>query len=261
LGNLESKGKYLAFSSGPNQTFLDRILKEEPYQEVDIPIQEEEEVAVGQEAVSLGPKREALPDYMKTFPEEIQDWYIVDAVLTKQEKIDYMFSINWANPPIFAAPLKTENLYIFGLNQVYNSDRELITPIGEQLDEYNAWLETLKLKFIEHKDDFFASMKEDAIVFNLDVDSEEVKRADRKKNIGGRACTSYKEGILNAFSKWVKGEGFPAKIKTKKDRCLYLNFILRESILSNKAGLFWLTPEEFEILNEPSTSKNLRERL
>ena len=261
LGNLESKGKYLAFSSGPNQTFLDRILKEEPYQEVDIPIQEEEEVAVGQEAVSLGPKREALSDYMKTFPEEIQDWYIVDAVLTKQEKIDYMFSINWANPPIFAAPLKTENLYIFGLNQVYNSDRELITPIGEQLDEYNAWLETLKLKFIEHKDDFFASMKEDAIVFNLDVDSEEVKRADRKKNIGGRACTSYKEGILNAFSKWVKGEGFPAKIKTKKDRCLYLNFILRESILSNKAGLFWLTPEEFEILNEPSTSKNLRERL
>jgi hypothetical protein len=59
----------------------------------------------------------------------------------------------------------------------------------------------------------------------------------------------------------VKGEGFPAKIKTKKDRCLYLNFIVREAILSNKVGLFWLTPEEFEILNEPSTSKNLRERL
>lgn len=261
LGYLESKGKFLAFSSRPNQTAMDRTLKEEEYQEVDIPIQEEEVVPIGQEAVSLAPKREALPDYLKTFPEEIQDWYIVDAVLTKQEKIDYLFSVNWANPPIFAAPLKSRTLYIFGMNQVYNAERELITPIGEQLDEYNEWLETLKLKFVDHKDDFFASMKEDSIVFNLDVDSEEVKRADRKKNIGGRACTSYKEGILNAFSRWLKDEGFPAKIKTKKDRCLYLNFVVREAILSNKAGLFWLTPEEFEILNEPGTSKNLRDRL
>ena len=42
---------------------------------------------------------------------------------------------------------------------------------------------------------------------------------------------------------------------------MYLNFIVREAILSGKVGLFWLTPEEFEILNDPSTSKNLRERL
>jgi hypothetical protein len=59
----------------------------------------------------------------------------------------------------------------------------------------------------------------------------------------------------------LKGDGFPAKIKTKKDRCIYLNLIVREAIMSGKAGLFWLTPEEFEILNEPATSKNLRERL
>jgi superfamily II DNA or RNA helicase len=259
LGHLESKGKYLAFTSGRNQTAMDRILKEETHQEVDIPIKEEE-VPVRQEVVSLAPKREALSDHLKTFPQEIQDWYVVDAVLTKQEKIDYMLTLNWADPPIYAKPLKTEHLYIFGLNQVYKNG-ELITPIGADLDEYNEWLDALKQKFIDHKDDFFASMKEDAIVFNLDVDSEEVKRAERKKNIGGRACTSYKEGVLNAFSRWIKDEGFPAKIKTKKDRCMYLNFIVREAILSGKDGLFWLTPEEFEILNEPSVSKNLRDKL
>ena len=261
LGHLESKGKFLAFTSAPNQTAMDRMLKEETRDEVDIPIQEIEEIPIGQEAVSLVPKRASLPDVVKTFSEEIQDWYIVDALLTKQEKIDYMFSINWSNPPIYAAPLKVDNLFIFGVNQVYNEAHELITPVGEDLDNYNKWLETLKLKFIDHKDDFFASMKEDAIVFNLDVDSEVVKRAERKKNIGGRACTSYKEGVLNSFSRWLKDQGFPASVKTKKDRCIYLNFIVREAILSGKAGLFWLTPEEFEILNEPATSKNLRDRL
>jgi hypothetical protein len=81
------------------------------------------------------------------------------------------------------------------------------------------------------------------------------------EKLRGRACTSYKEGVLNAFSRWIKDEGFPAKIKTKKDRCMYLNFIVREAILSGKDGLFWLTPEEFEILNEPSVSKNLRDKL
>jgi hypothetical protein len=259
LGHLESKGKYLAFSSADNQTALDRILKEETHSQVEIPILEEEVAPRAQEVVSLAPRRAALPDHVKTFPEEIQDWYVVDT-LSRQEKIDFMLTLNWANPPIYAKPLKTEHLYIFGLNEVYK-DGEKITPIGDDLDEYNVWLEALKQKFIDHKDDFFASMKEDAIIFNLDVDSEELKRADRKKNIGGRACTSYKEGILNAFSRWLKGEGFPAKVKTKKDRCIYLNFIVREAILAGKVGLFWLTPEEFEILYEPTTSKNLRERL
>jgi len=261
LGHLESKGNFLAFASAPNQTAMDRILKEETHEEVDLPVHEEEEAPKSEEIVSLESKRASLPDHVKMFPEEIQNWYIVDVVLTKQEKIDYMFSLNWSNPPIYAAPLKYENLYIFGPGQIYNEAREPITPIGEDLDNYNKWLESLKLKFIEHKDDFFASMKEDAIVFNLDVDSEEVKRAERKKNIGGRACTSYKEGILNSFAKWLKGEGFPAKVKTKKDRCVYLNFIVREAVMSKKMGLFWLTPEEFEILNEPSVSKNLRDRL
>jgi hypothetical protein len=259
LGHLESKGKYLAYSSAENQTALDRILKEETRVQVEIPMVEEVEAPRAQEVVSLAPKRAGLPDHIKTFPENIQDWYIVDT-LSRQEKIDYMLTLNWADPPIYAKPLKTENLYIFGLNQVYKAG-EKITPIGEDLDEYNRWLDALKQKFIEHKDDFFASMKEDAIVFNLDVDSEELKRADRKKNIGGRACTSYKEGILNAFSRWLKDEGFPAKVKTKKDRCIYLNFIVREAVLAGKVGLFWLTPEEFEILNEPAVSKNLRDKL
>ena len=259
LGHLESKGKYLAYSSAENQTALDRILKEETRVQVEIPMVEEVEAPRAQEVVSLAPKRAALPDHIKTFPENIQDWYIVDT-LSRQEKIDYMLTLNWADPPIYAKPLKTENLYIFGLNQVYKAG-EKITPIGEDLDEYNRWLDALKQKFIEHKDDFFASMKEDVIVFNLDVDSEELKRADRKKNIGGRACTSYKEGILNAFSRWLKDEGFPAKVKTKKDRCIYLNFIVREAVLAGKVGLFWLTPEEFEILNEPAVSKNLRDKL
>jgi hypothetical protein len=108
---------------------------------------------------------------------------------------------------------------------------------------------SLKNKFAENKSNFFATMKEGKILFNIDEASEELKVVQRSKGIGGRACFWYKENILNEFINWL---GIPSskEISGKKDRCMYLDLLIRKQILNKKEGLVWWTPEEWQILND-----------
>jgi hypothetical protein len=255
-GHLESKGDFIAYSTGDNQTMLERILKKQEPKE--IPIEdvvfddEETEVPV------LEAKRAELPEYVKRFSTEIQDWYIVDALLTKSEKIAYLLSGNWDKP--YSKPLKTGSIYVMGLGRIFDSDLKPVVPVGEQLDEYKQWRRVLEDRFIARKSDIFASMKDDKLIFNLNPKSDTVEVVGRTKTIGGQACASFKEETLNSFAKWLSGSGFPEEAKGKKDRCLYLNFLIRQAIVAGKQGLYWITPEEFEILNEKG-NKELREKL
>ena len=255
-GILESKGDFVAYSTGENQTMLERILKPQKYNEIELPkfVIDEEET----EAPSLEAKRAGLPDFVKTFSTDIQDWYIVDVVLTKQEKVAYLLEGSWDKP--YSKPLKTGSIYILGLNRIFDADLKPVVPVGEQLDEYKQWTRVLEDRFIARKTDIFASMKDDKIIFNLNPKSDTVEVIGRTKTIGGQACASFKEETLNSFAKWLNGKDFPEEAKGKKDRCLYLNFLIREAILAGKQGLYWLTPEEYEVLNKPG-NKELREKL
>lgn len=256
-GHLETKGDFVAYSTGENQTMLERILKQPQYQEVLIPQfidDEEEKIAVP----TLESKRTDLPGFVQKFSSEVKDWYIVDAVLTKQEKVAYLLAGNWDQP--YSTPLKTGSIYVMGLTRVFDSNLKPVVPVGEQLDDYKAWRKALEDKFIERKTDIFASMKDDKIIFNLNPKSDAVEVVGRSKTIGGQACTSFKEETLNSFAQWLSGSGFPEEAKGKKDRCLYLNFLIREAVLAGKQGLYWITPEEFEVLNEKG-NKELREKL
>ena len=255
-GILESKGDFVAYSTGENQTMLERILKPQKYNEIELPkfVIDEEET----EAPSLEAKRAGLPDFVKTFSTDIQDWYIVDVVLTKQEKVAYLLEGSWDKP--YSKPLKTGSIYILGLNRIFDADLKPVVPVGEQLDEYKQWARVLEDRFIARKTDIFASMKDDKIIFNLNPKSDTVEVIGRTKTIGGQACASFKEETLNSFAKWLNGKDFPEEAKGKKDRCLYLNFLIREAILAGKQGLYWLTPEEYEVLNKPG-NKELREKL
>jgi hypothetical protein len=256
-GYLETKGDFVAYSTGENQTMLERILKQPQYQEVLIPqfIDDEEEKT---EVPALESKRTDLPEFVQKFSSEVKDWYIVDAVLTKQEKVAYLLAGNWDQA--YSKHLKTGSIYVMGLGRVFDSSLKPVVPVGEQLDDYKAWRRALEDKFIERKTDIFASMKDDKIIFNLNPKSDTVEVVGRSKTIGGQACTSFKEETLNSFAKWLSGSGFPDQAKGKKDRCLYLNFLIREAILAGKQGLYWITPEEFEVLNEKG-NKELREKL
>jgi hypothetical protein len=76
-----------------------------------------------------------------------------------------------------------------------------------------------------------------------------LKVVQRSKGIGGRACFWYKENILNEFINWL---GIPSskEISGKKDRCMYLDLLIRKQVLNKKEGLVWWTPEEWQILND-----------
>jgi hypothetical protein len=255
-GYLESKGDFVAYSTGLNQTMLERVLKKQEPREImfsDVVFDEEET-----DVPTLEAKRAELPEYVKTFSTEIQDWYIVDAMLTKSEKVAYLLSGNWDQP--YSKPLKTGSIYVLGLNRVFDSDLKPVVPVGEQLDDYKQWRRVLEDRFIARKSDIFASMKDDKIIFNLNPKNNEVEVVGRTKTIGGQACASFKEETLNSFAKWLNGKDFPEKAKGKKDRCLYLNFLIREAVLAGKQGLYWITPEEFEVINEKG-NKELREKL
>lgn len=262
LGHLESKDGLIVFSVGSHDTLQDRILKPEEEIEVSLKVVKKKEEEVTPQKIKDAPNIDAKRDAMnwgseikERFSTEVLNWHIVDNELTVCERLSHFLSLNWESPPIYATNLRItlengKHLYVLGSKKIYNDDKEKIEPIGEEKDEYNKWITSSKERFLAKKDELFASMKSGNIVFNLDDKSKEIRKAPRSKTIGGRACTSYTEDILNTFAKWLHGDMFPENVSNKKNRCLFIDLLVREAILSKKEGIFWITPEEFEIYQE-----------
>jgi hypothetical protein len=55
--------------------------------------------------------------------------------------------------------------------------------------------------------------------------------------------------VLNKFANWL-GVPFSESIKGKKDRCMFLDLLIRKKVIEQKPELFWITPEEWEILKD-----------
>ena len=143
--------------------------------------------------------------------------------------------------------------------------KKLITPIGEEQDAYTRWLSKQKDGFIAKKDVPYVSMKFDpkSIIFTIDPKSQDVKKAPRTKVITGRACGSYVEPVLNSYLTWITGEQtFPATVTSKKDRCMYMDLVIRREVLRDNEKLVWLAPEILDIFdNEAENRKDLLKRL
>lgn len=280
IGHLQAKDGVFAFTEGERDTLLDRLVKRESGVAVELPVvtpeehMEEERVvtpvadlAVGFSDLSAQRNSYAWPEYIKDrFSPEVLDWYLADVVLTDKEKVQHLLTLNWSAPPPYAAPLIAtvpdgKKLYILGSKNIFNDAKEKITPVGAEEDAYRAWVKTAKDKFVSKKTDLFASIKDGGVIFNMDEKSPDVRRAARAKNIGGRQCTTYQAGLLDKFSEWLVGTGFPEKVKTKKDRCLFLDLLVREAVLSGKDGIFWITPEEYSIFSEDEHRPDLLKRL
>lgn len=274
VGHLQAKDGVFAFAIGDSDTLLDRLIKEEKGSVVELPIHEipvEETVSQPADILSsLTPQREAFdfPEYMREkFSPEVLDWYIADNVLTEKEKITHLLNLNWSDPPIYAKDLITETsdgkkLYILGSKEIYNDRKEKITPVGDEEDAYRSWIRTAKDRFVSKKSDISASMNEDKMIaFNLDEKADAIQKASRSKSFKGRACTSFQIGTLNLFSEWLVGTPFPENVKTKKDRCMYLDLLVRQALIDGKQGLFWITPEEMSVFSEDEHRMDLLRRL
>ena len=194
----------------------------------------------------------------------------MDNVLTPNERRTHLLNLDWSNPPIYAKNLITrmkngDNMYILGSKQIYNHEKNPITPIGEEQDVYSRWLDAQKKAFIATRDVPYVSMKLDpkSIIFTIDPKSTTVKKAPRTKVITGRACMSYPEPILNSYLTWLTGEQtFPASVSVKKNRCMYMDLVVRREVIQGNDKVYWLAPEILDIFdNEDENRKDLLKRL
>jgi hypothetical protein len=271
IGHLQAKENIFAFTIDDKDTLLDRLLKRDNGVEIKLPVYtktEEEPVAKTKEVDIVALRNNyKWPTHIKErFDTNVLDWYIVDNVLNEADKTTHILNLDWSNPPIYAAPLRipldgNKYLYVLGSKKIYNSNKEKIVPVGAEEDAYRQWINTSKERFISKKEELFASIKDGSIIFNMDEKATEVKRAAREKNIGGRQCTNYFARSLDKLSEWLVGSGFPEQVKTNKNRCMFLEFLVRQAILSGKEGIFWVTPEEYSIFEEDEHRPDLIKRL
>lgn len=256
VGHLSSKGNLFVFSLDDRKTMSDLITKKDtgsliPLTERVKPV----ETVIENDLVKTKREKYAFPAYItKIFDTEILDWYIVDHVLTEDERIRHILNLNWTNPPLYAKPSEIivsedKKLYVLGTKKIYDETKTQITPIGVERQAYDEWVEKLKTRFTSKFMNIFAAMKDEKLLFNLDETSVEIKKVQRTKGIGGRGCSNYKESILNSFADWL-GYPFTKEVSGKKDRCLFLALAVRKAILDKKEGLTWFTSAEWEVLNE-----------
>jgi len=278
IGRLEAKKGIFSFAMGEHDTMVERLIPraEGKNAPLNLPVVEEaeEEEAAPRvvESKSIFAQKVASfewPAFAKEFSPEVLEWYYVDHALSAKDKITRILDVLIDDPdnaPIYAKPLYIYNdsddsyFYVLGSEQFYNTDYDEFTPIAEQKDAYTEWVERLKTKFITHKDDYVVSLKDGVIIFNIDEKNLPLQRVKRSKNIGGRACTSYKIEFLNAFAEWL-GTPFPSTVNQKPQRCMYLDLLVRKAVIENKAGLTWFTPEEWSIISEKQNSDSLRNKL
>jgi len=252
LGKLESKGDMYAFTTDTFNSLQDRLVKRDETKHIPLRLQEvSEKVSVSLDQAFS--KMKWLGDIKTRFPKEILEWYVLDHILHPRDRLEHMVSLDWSKPPVYAKRLKTKHFRILGSKQIYEG-REKIVPIGDQLDEYQRWVDDLKERFLSQQKNIFATMESKTLKFNIDEKEVEIQKAKRSKVIGGRSCGVYLVSILDAFAIWL-GTPFPDYIKTRSTRCTFLALLVRSAALEGKID--WWTPEEWSILQEDENRKEL----
>lgn len=269
VGKLESRDNVLSLTFEENDTMVEKTLKFDRGSVVPLPERSEPVQVKGDvEDVKIHAKREAFdwPDFAREFDPFVLDWYIVDNVLKPDEQIQHLLNLDWSNPPIYAEPLviyskENKPMYILGSKKVYNENKELIEPVGEERDLYNKWLSKLKTRFLKTKTTLFAAMKQDDLMMNVENDRTQLKIMIREKSIKGRACISMDEAVIRNIIRWVTDTDVPESIKGKQKLNLYLDLVIRRAVLAGKEDLLWFTPQEYEILMEDEIRKEILKKM
>jgi hypothetical protein len=152
-------------------------------------------------------------------------------------------------------------MYILGSKKVYNENKQLIEPVGEERDVYNKWLSNLKTRFLKTKTTIFASMKKDDLMLNVENDRSQLKIMVREKSIGGRSSITLDEPVIRNIVRWVIGEDIPETIKGKQKLNLFLDLVIRRAIVQEKEDLLWFTPQEYDVLMEDDTRKEILKKM
>jgi len=192
------------------------------------------------------------------FSDEVKTWYVVDQVLSKDERLNHMINLDWDSPPVYAGVLKLGDIHVLGSGIFYKGKKKT-TLLGEDFDVYTKWVIARKNAYVAAKNTYQITAR-NGILLNLDDKSYTLKLAERTKEFGGRNCNSFSKQLVAIFAEWLDGRGFPRAL-TKPEQCQYLSLLIRDAILKGKEGLTWWTPEEMSIFNEDVNRKDLLARL
>jgi len=275
IGHLESKKGLLAFTIGPNDTMMDRVLPDIESQEAELPeIEMEDTPEVVKEVIDIVKlvNDYKWPEYAKTFPKEVLQWYYVDHIMTTKDRTTHLIDIlneSLYEAPFYASPLVVEvsdDEYFYAIdNKFYNNEYEEFVPIGDQKDAYEGWKSQRRQKFIDLRDSYFVAMERNDekqtrnIVMNVDHTELPLKKSQPVKTLSGRMCTTYKAEFIQRFIEFL-GQTEPAGLQ-KEPRCMFLALVARKAVLERHEGIVWWTPEEWEMLNEKKNSDEIRKAI
>ena len=248
-GFLASRKNYYTFNI--TETDVVQDLYTDTHEETILPFEQTSREAVQQSDIDIS-KIEG------DFSPEVKTWYVVDQVLSKEERLHHMINLDWDNPPVYAKVLTFGDIHVLGSGLFYRGT-EKISLLGEDFDAYTKWVISRKNAYIATKNDISATSK-NGLLFNLDEKEDDIKLAERTKSFGGRNCKSFKKPLVSKFAEWLDGRGFP-KLFTHSQQCQYLSLLVRDAILKGKKGITWWTPEEMSIFSEDVNSKDLLARL
>lgn len=264
---LESRGDLYALAplGTPNDTLVERTTQPPARGSVALPEIVKEEAPVADiEPDILDVKRMAFAfpaDAASRFSEEVLNGYIFDHELTEAEKRGLLRSGGSGLP--FASRLAVEGTDYHVLGKDTFEPPE--PPIGDDLTAYKAWNASLLTKFIEAKDELFASVKNGKLTISkmtVEGDTPKRKREKGSKKFEPVVCDTGENttAVMNVFAKYVdtNGVGLPmlqapgkaAKSMTGPQRCVYIELLCRE-----QHNCLWITPEELAILYDGKATK------
>lgn len=262
---LESRGDLYALApiGAPNDTLVDRIVQPPARGNIDLPDRETKPRGISEIADDLlDAKRNAMtfPADAKTrFSESVLNGYVFDHEFTSGEKRAYLKARPESLP--FASRLFVEDTEYIVLGKDTFEPPE--PPIGDDLSAYKAWNTALVNRFVENKDEVFASLKNNKLTISkMIVDGDTIKRKREKgnKKFEPIVCDTGENttSVMNAFAKYIdrNGLGLPMlsgktpKPMTGPQRCVYIELLARE-----EHKCVWITPEELSVLYDGKASK------
>jgi superfamily II DNA or RNA helicase len=251
-GTLERRGKMYAFAPEDikDGTMFDRSVaaSKRARTSVDIPDDEapEEKEPVPRLAEEGVPE---LPEFkfpfdVSGFSAEIREWFIVDQMLSPEEKLRRVLQ-NPDKPYARGLQVEGTDLVVGPEGKVYDKEGTPVIPIAEQLDAFNAWkarkLDEIADK-IKNQHKILCTLEDKVLKLSaFEVADGHIARIQRMKTVQPRACSSFKRPDIGVFARDVGGRDFPAfgSQNNQESRCIYLGLITRTETEKS----FWVMPE------------------
>jgi hypothetical protein len=257
---LESKGDFYALApiGVPNRSVVERTtlppkqgvasLSEETKEET-----KEPEPVPEVSANIIAEKRTAFQwpsNVTPRFSEQVLNGYIFDYELTDTEKRAYIRT-NPTNLP-FLERLRIPGTDVFVMGKDKFEPAETLLA-GNFKTKYDAWNDELLSRFIARKEELFASTNGSFVLTSFDEEGEKLVRERQQKRFKPIVCGtgSYNKDAVLKVSKFIdtQGIGHPPK-QNAKNACIYTELLARE-----EHNIFWLTPEEMDVLYDGKGTK------